>query len=61
VPTHHIHRNPEPDRRPFGAVALERPIDAVPPPAAVRHSPWRELGPSVPIPVLSFESLRRLP
>ncbi|MHA6763547.1 hypothetical protein [Streptacidiphilus sp. PAMC 29251] len=65
MPTHHPRRNTgsgsEPGRQPFGSVRLERPIDAVPPPATVRHPPTVPLGPSVPIPVLSFESLRRLP
>ncbi len=65
MPTHHPHRNPgsgpRPGKRPFGAVTLARPIDAVPPPASVRHPPTVRLGPSVPLPVLSFEALRRLP
>ncbi|MFC1413637.1 hypothetical protein ACEZCY_31255 [Streptacidiphilus sp. N1-12] len=58
---HHAGSGPGPGREPFGSVTLERPIAAVPPPATVRHPPTVALGPSVPMPVLSFESLRRLP
>ena len=60
-PTPPAHRDTGPGRQPFGSVTLERPIAAVPPPATVRHPPTVALGPSVPIPVLNFDSLRRLP
>ena len=60
MPTHHVGRNDSSGKRPFGAVALARPIAAVPPPATVRHPPSLPLGPSVSIPVLSIEALRRL-
>ncbi|MFC1407100.1 MULTISPECIES: hypothetical protein [Streptacidiphilus] len=52
---------PGPVRPPFGTVRLERAITPVPPPATVRHPPGLPLGPSVPMPVLSFAALRRLP
>jgi hypothetical protein len=60
-PTPPAHRHAGPGRRPFGAVTLAWPIAAVPPPATVRHPPNVRLGPSVPLAVLSFEALRRLP
>jgi hypothetical protein len=51
--------DPDPLRPPFGTVRLERAIAPVPPPANVRHPHGLPLGPSVPMPVLSFASLRR--
>lgn len=52
---------PGPVRPPFGTVRLERAITPVPPPATVRHPHGLPLGPSVPMPVLSFAALRRMP
>ena len=67
MPTPPTHQNtgsgpgPGSGKRPFGTVTLARPIAAVPPPATVRHPPTVRLGPSVPLAILSFEALRRLP
>lgn len=52
---------PEPRKRPFGTVALSAPIEPVPPPATIRHPPSLPQGPWVPMAVLSFRALRRLP
>ena len=52
---------PGPVRPPFGTVRLEQPITPVPPSATVRHPHKLPLGPSVPMPVLSFAALRRMP
>jgi len=52
---------PGPVRPPFGTVRLAQPITPVPPPATVRHPHGLPLGPSVPMPVLSFAALRRKP
>ncbi|MEY9968976.1 hypothetical protein ABIA33_007063 [Streptacidiphilus sp. MAP12-16] len=61
MPTRNPFSELEPRRRPFGAVRLAQPVPPAPAPEVAHPLPSRQLGPSVPLPVLSIKTLRRLP